>query len=52
MMRLLEGYYPVVQALLAGIFTWAVTALGAASVFGTGSPVAGCSIPGWASRPG
>lgn len=28
--------HPVVQALLAGLFTWSVTAIGAAVVFGTG----------------
>lgn len=27
------GLHPVVQALLAGLFTWSVTALGASAVF-------------------
>jgi ZIP family zinc transporter len=30
---LLESFHPISQALLAGIFTWGMTALGAASVF-------------------
>ncbi|MCD6571004.1 MAG: ZIP family metal transporter [Deltaproteobacteria bacterium] len=33
MIDYLQGFHPVVQALLATCFTWAVTALGAASVF-------------------
>lgn len=33
----LQDLNPVVQALLAGVFTWSVTALGAALVFFTGS---------------
>lgn len=33
MIELLRGLDPLVQALSAGLFTWAVTALGAASVF-------------------
>ena len=32
-MYLLESFHPISQALLAGIFTWGMTALGAASVF-------------------
>jgi ZIP family zinc transporter len=33
MIDLLQNFHPVIQALLATCFTWAVTALGAASVF-------------------
>jgi ZIP family zinc transporter len=33
MTELLAGYHPVMQALIATLFTWFVTALGAASVF-------------------
>ena len=35
MLAWLEGIHPVLQALLATLFTWGVTALGAASVFVT-----------------
>jgi zinc transporter, ZIP family len=35
MLALLEGVHPVLQALLATLFTWGVTALGAAAVFVT-----------------
>jgi len=35
MITFLEGLHPVVQALLATLFTWGVTALGAAAVFVT-----------------
>lgn len=35
MLQTLEGFNPIVQALLATLFTWGVTALGAASVFTT-----------------
>ncbi len=33
MIELLSGLHPVTQALLAGLFTWGMTALGAAAVF-------------------
>ena len=33
MQNLLENIHPIILALLAGIFTWAMTALGAATVF-------------------
>ncbi len=33
MIEIIEGIHPVFQALLATLFTWAVTALGAAAVF-------------------
>jgi len=33
MIAFLQNIHPVIQALLAGIFTWAMTALGAAAVF-------------------
>ena len=33
MIGFLQQFHPVVQALLAGLFTWALTALGAATVF-------------------
>jgi len=33
MVDFLQQFHPVVQALLAGLFTWALTALGAAMVF-------------------
>ena len=35
MLAMLEGLHPVMQALLATLFTWGVTALGAAAVFVT-----------------
>lgn len=35
MLTLLENLSPVVQSLIAGIFTWSITALGAAAVFTT-----------------
>ena len=35
MVGFLQQFHPVVQALLAGLFTWALTALGAAMVFMT-----------------
>ena len=35
MIGFLQQFHPVVQALLAGLFTWALTALGAATVFMT-----------------
>jgi len=35
MITLIENLHPVLQALVAGIFTWAVTAAGAAAVFTT-----------------
>jgi len=35
MMDFLQGFNPVIQALLAGLFTWGVTAFGAAAVFTT-----------------
>jgi ZIP family zinc transporter len=35
MLAMLEGLHPVLQALLATLFTWGVTALGAAAVFVT-----------------
>ena len=35
MIRVLSGMPPVLQALVATTFTWGVTALGAALVFGT-----------------
>jgi len=35
MIAFLSGFNPVVQALIAGIFTWFITALGAACVFTT-----------------
>jgi ZIP family zinc transporter len=34
-MSFFQGLHPVIQALLATCFTWAMTALGAAAVFGT-----------------
>lgn len=37
-MDYLQSLHPVVQALLATLFTWGVTALGAATVFATRSP--------------
>ena len=33
MVDFLQQFHPVVQALLAGLFTWGLTALGAATVF-------------------
>ncbi len=33
MLEVIQNFHPVVQALLAGLFTWAVTALGASAVF-------------------
>ncbi|GAI03014.1 unnamed protein product, partial [marine sediment metagenome] len=33
MINFLQNLHPVIQALLATCFTWAVTALGAATVF-------------------
>ena len=30
---LLENIHPIIQAFIAGLFTWAMTALGAAAVF-------------------
>ena len=33
MVGFLQQFHPVTQALLAGLFTWALTALGAAMVF-------------------
>ena len=33
MITFLSGIHPVLQALLAGLFTWGVTALGSAGVF-------------------
>ncbi|MEA2022145.1 MAG: ZIP family metal transporter [Candidatus Caldatribacteriota bacterium] len=35
MVSFLQQFHPVIQALLAGLFTWALTALGAAMVFMT-----------------
>lgn len=35
LLETIQGFHPIVQALLAGTFTWAVTALGAAAVFAT-----------------
>jgi Predicted divalent heavy-metal cations transporter len=35
MVGFLQQFHPVVQALLAGLFTWGLTALGAAMVFMT-----------------
>jgi ZIP family zinc transporter len=35
MLAMLEGLHPILQALLATLFTWGVTALGAAAVFVT-----------------
>jgi ZIP family zinc transporter len=35
MITLVENLHPVLQALVAGIFTWSVTAIGAAAVFTT-----------------
>ncbi|MBN1794021.1 MAG: ZIP family metal transporter [Candidatus Omnitrophica bacterium] len=37
MIHFLERYNPVMQALLAGIFTWGITACGAAAVFTSGT---------------
>lgn len=33
MLEIVQKFHPVVQALIAGIFTWSVTALGASAVF-------------------
>jgi zinc transporter, ZIP family len=41
----LSGMPPVLQALVATTFTWGVTALGAALVFGTKQVVPSCSAP-------
>jgi len=35
MLSWIENFHPVLQALVAGLFTWSVTALGAAAVFTT-----------------
>jgi len=35
MVGFLQQFHPVTQALLAGLFTWALTALGATMVFMT-----------------
>ena len=35
MISILQKYHPISQAFIAGLFTWAVTALGAATVFAT-----------------
>lgn len=35
MIGFLQNQYPLTQALMAGVFTWALTAVGASAVFGT-----------------
>ena len=35
MMQWIQGCHPIMQALLAGLFTWGLTALGASAVFAT-----------------